>query len=50
MSKLSHAMLRVLDLERSMRFDADVPGLRESHRLDFADFTLVYLRSGEDDF
>ena len=43
-------MIRVLDLERSMRFYADVLGLRESHRLDFPDFSLVYLRDPESDF
>lgn len=43
MSKIIHTMIRVLDLERAMGFYQDVLGLRESHRLDFPDFTLVYL-------
>lgn len=43
-------MIRVLDLERSLRFYADVLGLREAHRVDFPDFTLVYLRNAENDF
>jgi lactoylglutathione lyase len=49
-TKLIHSMIRVLDLDKSMRFYADVLGLRESHRLDFTDFSLVYLRNGENDY
>ena len=43
-------MIRVLDLERSIKFYADVLRLQTSHRLDFPDFSLVYLRSPENDF
>ena len=50
MSKPIHSMIRVLDLDRSLRFYADVLGMRESHRLDFPDFALVYLRTDESDF
>jgi lactoylglutathione lyase len=50
MSKMIHTMIRVLDLERSMRFYADLLGMRESHRLDFPDFALVYLRNAESDY
>jgi lactoylglutathione lyase len=50
MAKLIHSMVRVLDLERSLKFYADVLGLRESHRLDFPDFALVYLRNDDNDF
>lgn len=50
MHKIIHAMIRVIDLERSMRFYADLLALRESHRLDFPDFTLVYLRNDDCDF
>ncbi len=49
MAKIIHSMVRVLDLERSMRFYADVLGLHESHRLDFPEFALVYLRNAEND-
>jgi lactoylglutathione lyase len=49
MAKLIHTMIRVLDLDKSMRFYADVLGLKESHRLDFPDFALVYLRNEEND-
>jgi lactoylglutathione lyase len=43
-------MLRVLNLERSKKFYEDLMGLRETHRLDFSDFTLVYLREPESGF
>ena len=49
MPKVIHAMIRVLDLDRSMRFSADVVDLHEAHRLDSPDFALVYLRSAEND-
>ncbi|MBD5804321.1 Lactoylglutathione lyase [Azoarcus sp. Aa7] len=50
MAKIIHSMIRVLDLDKAMRFYADVLDLREAHRLDFPDFTLVYLRNPENDF
>lgn len=50
MAKVIHTMIRVLDLDRSMRFYADLLGMTESHRLDFPDFTLVYLRNQDCDF
>ncbi len=43
-------MIRVLDLERSMKFYADALNLSVSSRLDFPDFTLVYLRNDESHF
>jgi lactoylglutathione lyase len=49
MAKIIHSMIRVLDLERSLKFYADVLGLHEAHRLDFPDFALVYLRNAEND-
>jgi lactoylglutathione lyase len=49
MAKVIHSMIRVLDLERSLTFYADVLGLHEAHRLDFPDFALVYLRNDEND-
>ena len=50
MAKVIHSMIRVLDLERSLKFYADVLGLHEAHRLDFPDFALVYLRNTDNDF
>ena len=50
MAKVIHSMIRVLDLERSLKFYADVLGLQEVHRLDFPDFALAYLRNSQNDF
>ena len=50
MAKVIHSMIRVLDLERSLKFYADVLELHETHRLDFPDFALVYLRNAQNDF
>ncbi len=50
MAKLIHSMIRVLELERSLKFYADVLGLHEAHRLDFPEFALVYLRNEDNDF
>lgn len=50
MSKIIHAMIRVIDLDRSLRFYADLLALRESHRLEFPDFALVYLRNDANEF
>ncbi|EHR72795.1 lactoylglutathione lyase-like lyase [Burkholderiales bacterium JOSHI_001] len=49
MAKVIHTMIRVLDLEKSMQFYADVLDLKESHSLDFPDFKLVYLRNAQND-
>ena len=50
MAKVIHTMIRVLELERSLKFYADVLNLHEAHRLDFPDFALVYLRNAQNDF
>ncbi|MEZ2349958.1 VOC family protein [Caballeronia sp. RCC_10] len=47
MSKLIHTMIRVRDLDKSLRFYEDALALRVAHRLDFPDFTLAYLRNDE---
>ena len=49
MAKVIHTMIRVIDLDKSLRFYADVLDLHEAHRLDFPDFALVYLRNPEND-
>jgi lactoylglutathione lyase len=49
MPKVIHTMIRVMDLERSMRFYDEVLELKEAHRLDFPDFALVYLKNAEND-
>jgi len=43
-------MIRVFDLNKSIEFYNKAFGLTESNRLDFSDFTLVYLRNAENDF
>ena len=47
MPKLIHLMIRVADLDRSIGLYRSAFGMTESHRLDFSDFTLVYLREPE---
>lgn len=48
--KIIHCMIRVHDLDRSLKFYKDALGLSISHRLDFPGFSLVYLRNDENDF
>ena len=50
MAKAIHTMIRVFDLDRSMAFYADAFGLKLAERFEFDDFTLAYLRNGENDF
>jgi lactoylglutathione lyase len=49
MAKLIHTMIRVRDLDASLRFYAKAFGMHPSHRLDFDTFSLVYLRNDEND-
>ena len=50
MAKAIHSMIRVLDLDRSLRFYADAFALEAADRFDFDGFTLAYLRNDEADF
>ena len=50
MPKIIHTMIRVRDLNAALKFYADALDMRVSHRLDFPDFSLVYLRNPENDF
>lgn len=47
MAKLIHTMIRITDLNASIKFYQDAFNLREKHRLDFPTFTLVYLGNDE---
>ena len=47
MAKYVHSMIRVLDEARSVAFYDTCFGLKVAERLDFPDFTLVYLANGE---
>ncbi|WP_041375427.1 VOC family protein [Polymorphum gilvum] len=50
MAKFIHAMIRVIDEDRSVNFYRNAFGLEVADRFDFDDFTLIYLRNGEADF
>ncbi|WP_028999628.1 VOC family protein [Azohydromonas australica] len=50
MAKLIHTMIRVRDLDASLDFYRQVLKLEPAHRLDFPEFSLVYLRNAENDF
>jgi lactoylglutathione lyase len=49
MAKPIHTMVRVLDLERSIAFYAEAFGFAPVDRYDFPNFTLVYLRTPENE-
>jgi lactoylglutathione lyase len=50
MAKLVHSMIRVLEEERSVRFYREALGLEVADRLDFEEFTLLYLSNGDSAF
>ena len=50
MAKVIHSMIRVRDLDASMKFYDTAFGLKPADRFDFDGFTLVYLRNPENDF
>jgi lactoylglutathione lyase len=50
MAKAIHTMIRVLDETRSLAFYKKAFGLDIADRLDFPDFTLVYLSNSETPF
>jgi len=50
MAKTVHSMIRVLDEARSVAFYDQAFGLKVADRLDFPDFTLVYLSNPESHF
>lgn len=50
MAKALHSMIRVLDEERSVDFYRRAFGLEIADRLDFPDFTLIYLSNDEAGF
>ncbi len=49
MPKMIHTMIRVLDLDKSLKFYREAFDFVPSHTLDFPDFALVYLRNPEND-
>lgn len=50
MAKAIHTMIRVLDLDRSIRFYQDAFGFDVADHYDFDSFALAYLRNDENDF
>lgn len=50
MAKMIHAMIRVLDLGRSVDFYQKAFSLKEKRRHTFEGFSLVYLGNDENDF
>lgn len=50
MAKAIHSMIRVLDEARSVAFYKRAFGLEIADRLDFSDFTLIYLSNPETEF
>lgn len=50
MAKAIHSMVRVLDEARSIAFYETAFGLAVADRLDFPDFTLVYMSNPEQEF
>ncbi len=50
MAKLAHSMIRVVNEERSVDFYRRAFGLEIVNRLEFPDFTLVYLAHELDGF
>lgn len=50
MAKFVHAMIRVFDEKRSVKFYDEAFGLKLVERLDFDTFTLVYLANSENTF
>ncbi|EAR56009.1 hypothetical protein SKA34_11375 [Photobacterium sp. SKA34] len=49
MAKIIHSMIRVLDLDASLKFYTEALDLEIAERLDFEEFSLVYLRNEEND-
>jgi lactoylglutathione lyase len=47
--KIIHSMFRVHGLDKALKFYEDALELKTSHRLDFPDFSLVYLKNTEND-
>jgi lactoylglutathione lyase len=50
MAKPIHMMVRVKDEARSVDFYRKAFGLEIADRVDFPDFTLIYMRGAQDDF
>lgn len=50
MPKIIHTMIRVFDPVCSLKFYEEGFGFAITHRLDFDDFSLIYIKNPENDF
>lgn len=50
MAKMIHTMIRVKDADQSIRFYHDVFALTVKRRIDFSNFSLIYLGNGQTSF
>lgn len=50
MAKMIHSMIRVLDEARALAFYDTAFGLKVAERLDYPEFTLIYLSNAEGTF
>ena len=50
MAKAIHSMVRVLDEARAVAFYREAFGLDVADRIDFPNFTLIYMRNDEEPF
>ncbi|MEL6522891.1 MAG: VOC family protein [Pseudomonadota bacterium] len=50
MAKQIHSMVRILNEDRSVQFYSKAFGLSVADRLDFPDFTLIYMSNPETEF
>ncbi len=50
MAKAIHSMVRVLDEARAVAFYREAFGLDVADRIDFPEFTLIYMRNDEEPF
>eukprot|EP00824_Muranothrix_gubernata_P024682 TRINITY_DN73_c0_g2_i2.p2 TRINITY_DN73_c0_g2~~TRINITY_DN73_c0_g2_i2.p2 ORF type:complete len:146 (+),score=33.89 TRINITY_DN73_c0_g2_i2:37-438(+) len=50
LAKATHSMIRVLDLDRSIKFYENAFGLKPAGRIELGDASLVFLRNEANDF
>lgn len=50
MAKMVHSMVRVMDDQKSMAFYEKAFGLKLAERIDFPDFSLIYMSNAETGF
>ena len=48
--KISHAMIRVRNIEKSMNFYTELLGMKKTHEIKGEDFVLHFLKGNDSDF